>query len=341
MGLVNRIKLQDWRLEAITLGTIVVFCVLFKLGDLYNQRKVTAYLNGVAAVFKDNFYQFGVAADKLYIKDSAESYTGYATGRVNIEKVKIDFRLQPRHNLFVLLLESVLSFFSANVQTPTDKVEITITPSTEGEYDNFITAIVSKIGMNDFRKFNYFLSLTKTSDSDQLPQSYVFMSEANELQEKTLTPQIRDALTLETASWLRYIAFTDQSAEKPEKLIDYAPKRRIVIATDLVSSSKQLQQLSEVLAGVFSLVDRLVSKEVTIKPETLRKVVKTRESELAKWQKLEDEYNKEKLADERAKLKREERLRNRNLSDAEQAKLDKKAAEKKQRKAAKKQRMRM
>ena len=40
-------------------------------------------------------------------------------------------------------------------------------------------------------------------------------------------------------------------------------------------------------------------------------------------------------------MKREERLRNRELSDAEQLKLEKKAAEKRQRKAAKKQKVRM
>lgn len=341
MGLVNRIKISDWRLELITLSTILVFCVLFKIGDLYNQRKVKAYLSGVSEVFTNNFFQFGVAPDKLYVKDSAENYSSYASGRVNIAKVNLEFRLKPRHNLFVLLLETVMSFFTSNVQAPTDRVDIIITPSSDADYDNFISAIVSKIGMNEFRKFNYFLSLTKTTDSDLLPQSFVFMSESSEFQEKLLSPEIKDALTLESASWLKYVAFTDQSIERPASLREYSPLRRIIIATDVATSSAQTKQISEVLSGVFNLVDKLVAKEITFKSETLRKVVRTRENELAKWKRIEDEIKQEKLAEEKAKLKREERLRNRDLSEAEQIKLEKKAAEKRQRKAAKKQRVRM
>lgn len=341
MGLVNRIKLADWRLEMFTVATILVFCVLFKIGDLYNQRKVTGFLDGVADVFKNNFHQFGVAPDKLYVKDSSENYSAYATGRVNIAKVDLTFKLKPRHNLFVYLLEYALAFFTSSVQTPSDRVDITITPSLEAEYDNFISAIVSKIGMNDFRKFNYFLSLTKTSDSDSLPQSFVFMSESTEIQEKLLTPRIKEALTLESASWLRYVAFTDQAIERPTSLPEYAPNRRIIISTNVTSSAAKVKQISDVLAGVFGLVDQLVAKEITFKSETLRKVVKTRENELAKLKKITEEIEQEKLADERARLKREERRRNRDLSDAEQLKLEKKALEKKQRKAAKKQKMRM
>ena len=341
MGLVNRIKLTNWRLEVITLSTILVFCFLFKIGDLYNQRKVKAYLNGLSDLFTNNFYQFGVAPDKLYVKDSAESYSSYATGRVNIAKVNLEFRLKPRHNLFVLVLETIMSFFTSNVQAPSDRVDIIITPSSDAEYDNFISAIVSKIGMNEFRKFNYFLSLTKTSDSASLPQSFVFMSESSEIQDKLLSPEIKDALTMESASWLKYVAFTDQSVERPSTLLEYSPRRRIIIATDVASSSVQIKQISDVLSGVFNLVDKLAAKEITFKSETLRKVVKTRENELAKWKRIEDEIKQEKLAEEKAKLKREERLRNRELSDAEQLKLEKKAAEKRQRKAAKKQKVRM
>lgn len=341
MSMIERFKLNSWKLEMVTLGFTIVFVILFKLGDYYNKNLVTKYLNGLSAVFTENFFQYGVNKDTLYVKDSSENYSSYATGRINIAKVNITFRLKPRHNPFVLLLETVFGYFTESVPAPTDKVEIVITPSNDVEYDNFIQAIVSKIGMNDFRKFNYFLSLTRTTDSSLIPQSFVYMSEVNEIQEKLITSELRDSLTLEAASFLKFIAFTDQSSEKPEAIKDLLPRRKIVITTDLIGNKEYLSQLSSILSAVFSIVDKLANKSITFKPETLKKIVKTREIEVAKIQKLFDDAKEQELAEERAKVKQQEKDKLRSLSRDEQIKLEKKALEKKQRKQQKKNRVKM
>lgn len=341
MTFIQRVMANNWKLEFITLGFTIAFVVLYKAGDVYNQYLTTTYLKSLTDVFKKNFHQYGVSSDALYIKDSSESFSSYATGRVNIAKVNIDIKLKPRHNLFVWILETLLSLFSASVAMPSDKVNIQITPSSDAEFDNFITAIVSKIGMNDYRKFNYFLSLTKTSDSANIPESFVFMSEANEFQDKTLTHELKKSLTLQAASFIRFIAITDQPIERPESISDCAPKRKIIISTSLVSKSDELAQVSDVLGAVFNLVDQMASKKISFKPETLKKVVKTRENEIAKIKKIEDEIKQEELAAEKAKLKRDERTSLRKLSSDEQAKAEKKALEKKQRKAQRKQRVKM
>lgn len=339
MTLFQRIKAHDWKLEYMTIGFTLAFIVLFKIGDYLNERKVTTFLNSQKELFFKNFAQFGVSPDATYIKDLSEAYSSYASGRENIAKVDITFKLKPRHNTFVWLLESGLSFFTESVASPQDRVDIVITPSIE--YDNFITAIVSKIGMNDFRKFNYFLSLTKTSDSNKLPESFVFMSEAAEFQEKTLTEPLREALKLESASFLRYIAFTDQAVEKPATLSGFQPQRRIIVSSHLVGGKQQLQQITDVLAALFALVDDLASKKIEFKVEALRKIVKTREVEIAKFRKIEEEIKAEIKAEEDAKLKKEERDRVRKLSPAEQEKIEKKALEKQRKKAMKKQKVRM
>lgn len=341
MTLLERIKVSNWSLEYITIGFTVLFVILFKVGDYYNQYLTTSYLKGLSNVFKKNFFQYGVTQDKLYIKDSSENFSSYATGRVNIAKVNIDIRLKPRHNLFVWILETVMSFFTESVVSPDDKATIEIIPSSDASYDNFITAIVSKLGMNDHRKFNYFLSLTKTSDSTKIPESFVFMSEANEFQEKTLTPELKKALTLQAASFLKFVAITDQPVERPETISACAPSRRIIISTELISNAEQLAQLSEILNSIFNLVDQLATQKITFKSEAVKKVVKTRENEIAKIRKVLDEIKEDELAAEKAKLKREERTNLRNLSREEQIKLEKKEAEKRQRKAQRKQRVRM
>ncbi|KAK6460847.1 hypothetical protein DFJ63DRAFT_209148 [Scheffersomyces coipomensis] len=338
MTILQRALLNDWRLEGFTIAFIFVFVSLFYAGDLYNKRLVTRLLNNLKSTFDKNFYQFGIGPNSLYVKDSSENYASYATGRSNIAKVNIIFKLKPRHNSFVWILETVLSFFTATVPYPTDRVDFVITPSSDAEYDNFISAIVAKIGMNDYRKFNYFLSLTKTSDSANLPQSFVYMSEANEFQEKITTPELKKALTLDSASYLRYIAVTDQPSEHPVALHEMTPRRRIVVSAHVTSNVDQIQQLGKILDALFSLVDKLAAKEITFKSEALKKIVKTREVEISKLKKIEEEIKQEKLADEKAKLKREEREKLRNSSKEDQLKAEKRSQERRQRKQQKKMR---
>lgn len=339
MSLWGRIKLQNWRLELITLGFIGGFVLLFSLGDYYNKSLVTKFLQGISPVLKSNFHQVGTSEDKLFIKDSSENYSSYATGRDNISRIRIDFKLRPRHNLFVWIMEGVASFFTEAVQKPIDKVDVVIYPSFA--YDNFITAIVSKIGMNDYRKFNYFLSLTKTSDSTNLPESFVFMSEANEFQEKLLTPKLKDSLDIQAANYIRYIAFTDQATEKPETPEQFSPFRRVVISLTIPRGQQQFQQVSNTLEAVFEIFDALADKSISFKPESLKKIVKARELELAKVLKAAEAEKLEAEAEEKARLKREERERIRNLSPDQQAKLEKKEQEKRQKKLQKKQKIRM
>lgn len=341
LTILQRLKLHNWTLEATTLGFTAAFVVLFFIGDWYNKNRVVGFLTGVKSVFTDNFFQFGVSPTQLYVKDSSENYSSYATGRAHIASVDLTFRLKPRHNFFLFIMETVLSFFTESVPTPVDRVDIVITPSQDAVYDNFIQAIVSKFGMNDYRKFNYFLSLTKTIDSADIPESFVFMTEVNDIQEHVTNDQIRSTLTLDSANYIRFIAFTDQPTEKPEKISDLLPRRRIVISTNLVTGKAQLEQLSNTLRAVFKTIDALATKTIKLQPETLRKVVKTREVEVAKIQKLIDAARAEAEAEEKLKLKQQEKDKFRNLSREEQIKAEKKAQEKRQRKQIKKQKVRM
>lgn len=337
MTVFQRMLTHDWRLELFTLLFIVVFAVLYKVGDLYNLKKVINFLEGVRPVFAENFALFGVGEGQLCVKDSSEAYSSYASGRENIQKVNINFRLAPRQNSFLWAIESVMSMFVESVTTPEDRVDITITPSVE--YEHFITAIVSKLGMDHYRKLNYFLSLTKTSDSDLLPGTFVFMSEANEFQEKTFTEKLSDSLA-HADSFLKYVAFTDQPQERPEVLRDLIPQRRIVISSKLASGKQELAELCKVLDAVFDIVDQIASKEITFKIEAARKIIKAREVEIDKIKKLQDQVKQEALEEEKAQLRKKERDEFKKLSRDEQLKAEQKAQEKKQKKAQKKMRVR-
>lgn len=338
MSLFQRFQTHDWRLELFTLTFCVVFAVLYKVGDLYNNSKVTSFLNGVRGVFEKNFALYGVGHKQLYVKDSSENYSSYASGRENISKVNINFRLAPRQNAFLWAMESIMSMFMESVVAPEDRVDIVITPSVE--YEHFITAIVSKLGMNLFRKTNYYLSLTRTNDSSLLPESFVFMSEANEFQEKTFTQQLASSLNLSMGSFLNFIAFTDQPQEKPEVLRDLIPKRRIVISSKAVSGKKQLAELSEVVEAVLDIVDQIAAKQITFKAEAAKKIIKAREVEIEKIRKVQDLVKQEALAEEKAAMKKKEKDEFKKLSRDEQLKAEQKAQDKKLKKAQKKMRVR-
>lgn len=337
MTLYQRLLTHDWRLELFTLLFIAVFAVLYKFGDLYNLKKVASFLSGLRPVFENNFALYGVGEGKLYVKDSAEAFASYASGRENIQKVNINFRLAPRQNTIVWAMESVMSMFMESVVPPEDRVEIVVTPSVE--YEHFITAIVSKLGMDHYRKLNYYLSLTRTTDSDLLPGTFVFMSEANEFQEKTFTDKLSESLT-NADSFLKFVAFTDQPQEKPEVLRDLIPHRRIVISCRLVSGKQQLAELSKLIEAVFDIVDQIASKEITFKIDAARKIIKAREAEIDKIKKVQEQIKQEALADEKAQLRKKERDEFKKLSRDEQLKAEQKAQEKKQRKAQKKMRVR-
>jgi hypothetical protein len=341
MGIKQRILISNWTVELFTLAFIVAFVILFKLGDAYNTSITKKFLKGVSATFEKHFFQFGVSPDTLYVKDSAENFSSYATGRIHIAKVNITFKLKPRHNIFVWAMELVLGYFTDSVKVPTDVVDFEITPSHEAKYDNFIAAIASKLEMDDLRKSNYFLSLTKTSDSANLPESFVYMSEVNAFQEGITTVDLKNALTVDAASYVRFIAFTDQPAERPTSLQELVPRRKIIISTNLTTNKNNLKQLSQILEAVFNLIDKLASKDITFKQDALKKVVRTRELEVAKIQKVIDEMKQEELAEEKSKQKKLEREKLKSLSPEEQAKLEKKAMEKSRKKQQKKQRVKM
>lgn len=339
MPLLQRLAKHDWRLEIFVSAVTLLYITLYVGGDAYNKAKVAGFLAGVNDVLRKNFHQVGVDEKNLYVKDSSENYSAYATGRDNIAKVNFNFRLAPRQNVFVWVMESLLSYFMDSVVPPVDRVDIVVTPSEE--YDNFITAVVSKIGMSDHRKFNYYLALTRTTDLELLPESFVFMSEVNEIQEKTFTDKLAASLKLSMASFVKYVAFTDQPTERPETLRDLLPSRRAVLSLKLVTGKQELAQVSELLEALFDIIDKLASKEIAFKPESLRKIVKAREVEVSKIEKLLEQAKQEELADEKAAARRKERLALRNQSRDEQLKAEKKAQEKKMKKAQKKMRVRM
>lgn len=341
MTLVERLKVYPWTVETMSIGLIVAYLALFFIGSKYNDNLVKKYIElQREEVLKDQFYQVGVTQNQLYIKDDGENYSSYATGRVNIASLTQKFRLQARHNVFLWILEAILSAYFESVVTPADTIQLTFDIDAEAaeKYDNFIWAVVSKDKMSTLRTESYYLSLTKTAESEKLPIEYVFMNEVPEMNEILYKSDFK-AILEESKDFLRYIAITDQPDEKPTELSEVAPKKKVIVNMRVPKGDSQLKASVKLVKYVIGYIDFIVEK-AAFRPELTRRIKKTRDAEISKLKKIVEDAKKEELEAKRIEEQKKLREEQSKLSPEEQKKIEKKQQEKKQRKLEKKQRVR-
>lgn len=335
LGIVGRIKLYDWTLEIYGLLILVAIIGFFKIGGYINHSKFTGVLNSLKPFLKENFYQVGIHPDHTYYKDSEQIYTTFATGRINIKSFWMRVWLKPRQSLPLYLTELIFSNFMESVKAPADEVEVVITP--DFAIPSFCFAIVNKIGMNEVRKDNYFLSLTKTSDNEELlPPQFVFMSESNELNSLLVDDEFKQILA-QCAGSLKYLAFVDLPSNQPEKLSDFK-NNDMKVLVKLNCSGFDNGANTQLFEKIFKIIDLLAAKKISVKSELVKKFDKTRETEYKKLEKLIEDNRKLQLEQDLLEKKRTEKSK---VSSAEQDKIDAKMREKRERRAKNKQRMRM
>lgn len=345
LSIQERLLHYDWSKEAFILAFIVFYVGLFYLGASFNKKKINGWVDANKAVLASQFYQIGanpvgVKDRKILVSDTPSNFTTYATGRVNIDSLTAKSKLKTRQNILTLIFEYVFSFFMDAVPVPADEVTITLKLNKSANVPDGIWAIVHKDAMRKAREDLYFLSLTKTSDSDKLPVSCVFMSENSELTEKLYNPALKELLT-ETAPYFRYLAITDLPAERPNKASEYEKSlvgatKTVVLKLNIPSGATDLAKTAQLLETAINLAD--TAAKLNLRPEVAKKIRATREAEMKKVQKVADEERAEEEAEKRAAAKKEAETKAiSSLSPEAQRKAEQKLREKEARKAQKKQ----
>jgi hypothetical protein len=168
-------------------------------------------------------------------KTAAEFHT-YATGRQNTAFLDVKLYLYKRYNPMTLLVEYVLSFFFESMRPPTEKMEAVAyafdgkekdlvprmnkeTPDVKGTqstYDNFVFAVVNKELMRALREERYDISTTGTKDHAKLPAWVTTMSEAAEVTDFMITPELVKAIE-KAGDAFEFLIVTDQPLDKPTK----------------------------------------------------------------------------------------------------------------------------
>ncbi|GMG34742.1 unnamed protein product [Ambrosiozyma monospora] len=249
------------------------------------------------------------------------------------------FTLKSRSNLFLWSMEVVTGFFFESMRAPEDDViiEFTLDSEASSKYDDFIWAVVTKDKMNRYREENYFLSLTRTAESPKLPLEFVFMNEVPEMNDVLYHKKMRSVLE-ESKSFLKFIAITDLQSEKPLNVSEYKPEKKVIVELSIPKSDAERKALTGLFDFLLNDYIDYVVEKATFRPELTKKCKKTREVQLSKLKKIEEETKKEDLANK--KIEEQKKLKEK-MTPEELRKLEKKQKERRERRQMNKQKVRM
>ncbi|KAK9450330.1 uncharacterized protein V1518DRAFT_413567 [Limtongia smithiae] len=344
---VKRVWYYNWASELSFISVVVGFLALHFIGDFLNRRIAYSWITAQVDNLRTQFHQVGfdpvspladVASDpaplpgpkKIMKRLGPLDFIFYATGRLNVYMMHGKLTLLTRNNLITLVMDYVLSFFT-NLPVPSDRLELLVTPAddtaTKSTYDGFVFAIVHKSLMKSVRDHSYDLSLTRTTDSPKLPLSFTVMSEASEVTEALLTPELAAAIKA-AENVLQYLVISDLPVDRFKSSAEYIPKKRALLVLTPRSSAADAEATTSIINAFLATIDVAVVK-AHWRPEVLRKLKNTRDEEVRKLKKVEEEERAEELARIRAKEKKDlSKTEARGLTAEEQKKLQAKEREK-------------
>ncbi|VVT50043.1 uncharacterized protein SAPINGB_P002572 [Magnusiomyces paraingens] len=334
LSLLGRVLAYDWSKEGYIFASIFAFVFLHYFFLRRNQAKVAKWVASHRPVLTKEFYQVGVSPnpkDPLVAPYSPTLYSTYATGRVGIDAVKIEFGLKGRHNPITLSLEYLLDLFFGHKVTD-DYVNVTIVPSSTSAapIHPCVFAVINKEDMKEVREENYYLSITKTSDSPKLPNTFVFMSESAELTDNLFSTELSDAIK-NSSAFLKFFALADLQKESPKKLEDLVSHPRVILSFRFPKTEAEYTASSVLLQAAIDFVDSAPAKSF-VRPEVAKKIKATRDSETRKIVKALDEAKAEEIAKKKAEEKRNQRNAISKMSPAEQKKYEQRERDKEMRK---------
>ncbi|KAI9711006.1 MAG: hypothetical protein M1820_002444 [Bogoriella megaspora] len=300
-----------------------------------------------------------VNTDDLLKEKAANVYVTYATGRQNVAFTDIKLSLIKRYNPLLTIGENIVAFFFESIPATEERMEATsytfdgkesklvaakvLNGDQEGEkkptgnstYDGFVWAIVHKDAVNKLRKARYDLSLTSAKEHPKLPHWAMVLSESAEITDALLTNNLLKAIE-SAGEDVEALIVTDQPIDRPSKLDELVPRKRVSLAMKLPSSSGGYQSTLPLFQYFLRMPDHIVSVG-RFRPEAMRRVKQTREEEVRKLQReteKEREEQKRLEGDKEKKEKRDALLK--NMTADEQRKYLDKEREKEMRRGSKK-----
>ncbi|OJJ44112.1 hypothetical protein ASPZODRAFT_135583 [Penicilliopsis zonata CBS 506.65] len=362
----ERTSPKDFMQEATIMPFILVILLFHFWGTRKNRRQAREWAKHHAPLLRNEFAVVGfdgirrsaeaseLAAPESILKEkTAQEFATYATGRQNVAFLDVSIQLPKRYNPVTYFMEYVFSFFFESWAPPAERMEAVaysfdgkekdLVPVPGGDssslkvasstHDGFVWAVVHKSQMQKFRQDRYDASMTTTKDNAKLPSWVTVMSESAEITDMILTPELIGAIELAGNS-LEYLIITDQPLDKPMKIEETTPRKRIQLSLSLPSGHDYASTIP-LFTQFVRLTDRLVAS-AHFRPEVTRKLRNAREEEIKKLRRAEEEEKAEerKLAVEKIKKEERERIL-RGMTAEEQRKYLERESQKEQRRSMK------
>ncbi|KHN99466.1 DUF1682 domain protein [Metarhizium album ARSEF 1941] len=346
----ERHSLSEFKAEGVILAISALIFLFHVMGARANRSRAKSWIRANAPVLSKEFALVGfrgvptmdgedIKPDSLLKEKSLFEFATYATGRQNTAFVDVKLTLTKKFNPVMNLAETAASFFSDAFTAPSDTMEAFLYPfdgkesltipslpgseesrakDAKSNYDGFVWALVHKESMKRLREDRYDVTLTTTKENSKLPNWLTVMSESAEVTDRLLTQDLIDA-AVAAGDNFDYLIVSDQPVERPVKLDDATPRKRIFLKYRLPSGGRY-DELLPIFSYFLRLPDFLVQNG-RFRPEVLKKVRATREAMMSQIKKAAEEEKSEERQLEREKTKKARR-------DAELKGLDAKAQKK-------------
>ncbi|KAJ6069601.1 hypothetical protein N7499_011488 [Penicillium canescens] len=349
----ERTSLSDFKQEGMIMPVILLIVLFHLWGARKNRSKAKAWAQAHGPALQKEFAVVGFDGiarqapeddenvtveltnpESLLKEKSACEFAAYATGRQNVAFLDLFLR---ELGAPVEKYEALLYAFDGKEKdlVPVLNKESTPVKVPSSTYDGFIWAVVHKSHMRKFRNDRYDASITFSKDNPKLPSWVTVMSENAEISDTLLTPELIQAIE-QAGNDFEFLIVTDQPIDKPMKIEETVPKKRIQLSANLASSASGYSTTLPLFNQFLRLADKLVAS-AHFRTEVMRKIRNVREEEIKKLRRVEEEEKAEERRIAAEKVKKEERERIlRGLSADEQRKFLDREAQKGQRRSMKK-----
>lgn len=283
----------------ITEGCIVLGIILYFSNYILGKTKSTQIAETWAAVnmnvLKDNFTIVGddgegdTPTEAHVVRRADNSFTIWASGRVNCDGLLIHIELMKRHDLFSILYGIVRPSF--------DTVSF-IFQLASADMDTIICAVsphktAAKI-QKDYDDISNFCSGIRSGDKHGLPNSFSVLSESFDAANSVLSGQISSFLSKHADLFMslhvsdQYTGLKEDGSEDSDKIVVKQPERRIHLTFKLPAKTEESVEL---LFFALKFLDHV--KGIRLSREGKDKAQKNRQKVIHNQEKLQHQQRQE------------------------------------------------